>query len=65
MKSVNIDFINRIERNGGILDTRKYRYIIDTMTGECKRIKLVYLDTTAALDKNNWEIVNCQKYKQK
>lgn len=48
---------DKIARNGGIYDTAKYRYIIDTTTGEIKRTLISNLGTTAMLDKNVWEVV--------
>ena len=41
----------------GIVDTATFRYVFDDLTGTIKRIRLEYLDTTAELDKDNWEIV--------
>lgn len=46
---------DKIARAGGIYDTKKYRYIIDTKTGDIKRIRIELLDTTAARD--SWETV--------
>ena len=40
-----------IEKNGGIYDTRTYRYVI--RDDGIYRIKIAYLDTTKAL--NGWE----------
>lgn len=48
---------DKIARNGGIYDTAKYRYIIDTTTDEIKRTLISNLGTTAMLDKNVWEVV--------
>ena len=54
------EFIRRIFREG-VVDTRKYRYVIKWCAygtyGEIRRIPLKYLDTTKALDKDNWELV--------
>ena len=47
----------KIARAGGVYDTKKYRYIIDTTTGDIKRTPLVNLDTTAMLRLDAWEIV--------
>lgn len=47
----------QIARNGGIYDTSKYRYIIDTTTDEIKRTLISNLGTTAMLDKGAWEYV--------
>lgn len=49
-------FLDRIKRED-IVDTSKYRYVIDGNTGEIKRILISHLDTTKALDKDSWEIV--------
>lgn len=53
------EFIQRIFREG-VVDTRKYRYVIkwycDTY-GEIRRLPLEYLDTTRALNKDNWELM--------
>ena len=50
-----VEFYGKIERNGGIYDTKKYRYCIDSATGNVKRIELDALDTTAALtDKSEY-----------
>lgn len=40
--------------DGGIYDTRKYRYIVDQRDGEIYRIKKDLLGTTEALDPENW-----------
>lgn len=47
----------QIRRNGGCYDTKKYRYIIDTMTWEIKRTLITNLGTTAMLNPDVWEIV--------
>lgn len=49
-------FLDRIKREG-IVDTTKYRYVIDGNTGDIKRIPISYLSTTKALDNDSWEIV--------
>lgn len=43
----------------GMADTKNYRYIYHECGdhGEILRIRQEYLDTTAALDKANWEKV--------
>ena len=48
------DFMEKLRKNG-IVDTRTYRYSVDYDNGVIKRIKLVKLDTTEAID--GWEIV--------
>lgn len=40
--------------NGGIYDTKKYRYIVDRGDGEIYRIKKDLLGTTETLDPENW-----------
>lgn len=40
--------------DGGIYDTKKYRYIIDQGNGEIYRIEKDLLGTTEALDPENW-----------
>ena len=63
MKTAKKDFIERVRRDG-IVDTRKYRYIAREVNGpseqhlEIRRIPLDCLDTTAALDRSNWETVH-------
>lgn len=39
-----------IIRNGGVYDTKKYRYIIETTTGDIYRVELCKLGTTEMLD---------------
>lgn len=39
---------------GGIYDTRKYRYIINQGNGEIYRIEKDLLGTTKTLDPENW-----------
>lgn len=46
---------DKIVRAGGVYDTKKYRYIIDTSTKEIKRIPLDKLDTAAA--KDSWVVI--------
>ena len=45
----------------GIVDTKTYRYCYEGKNEDgkivIKRIKVEYLDTTAALDQDNWEII--------
>ncbi len=46
----------KISRSGwGMYDTKTYRYTVKD--GNVVRIRLEYLDTTAALDSENWEIL--------
>lgn len=40
--------------DGGIYDTKKYRYIVDRGDGEIYRIEKDLLGTTEALDPENW-----------
>jgi hypothetical protein len=40
--------------DGGIYDTKKYRYIIDRGDGEIYRIEKDLLGTTETLDPENW-----------
>ena len=40
--------------NGGIYDTKKYRYIANQRDGEIYRIEKDLLGTTEALDPENW-----------
>lgn len=47
----------KIAQNGGIYDTKNYRYVIDTVTDEIKRTRIENLDTTAMYDRNVWEVV--------
>lgn len=51
-------FINRVINNG-IVDTYEYRYVYEEYTtwAVIKRIKLSMLDTTAALEEDNWQIM--------
>lgn len=44
-------------REGGVYDTQKYRYRIDTSTGELKRALLDDLDTTAMYLPGAWKTV--------
>lgn len=46
----------RVKQSGwGVYDTRTYRYT--ERDGVLVRIRLEYVGTTAALDRQNWEIV--------
>ena len=50
-------FIERV-KNERVVDTRKYRYILDGTVGKTpciKRVPIGDLDTTAAID--GWEVV--------
>jgi hypothetical protein len=40
--------------DGGIYDTKKYRYIVDRGDGEIYRIEKDLLGTTEVLDPENW-----------
>ena len=40
--------------DGGIYDTKKYRYIVDRGDGEIYRIEKDLLGTTETLDPENW-----------
>lgn len=65
MKSITKEFLKKIQRNGGILETKQYRYAIvawqNPETGvwsdRVERISLDCVGTTAMLDKGNWEVV--------
>lgn len=48
---------DKIANEGGVYDTKKYRYVIDPCTKDIKRLPLVYLDTTTALDLSEWKTV--------
>lgn len=45
--------INKLS-DGGIYDTKKYRYIVDRGDGEIYRIEKGLLGTTETLDPENW-----------
>lgn len=47
-------FLERVKREG-IVDTRKYRYVVDHAQGLIKRLPIEYLDTTLAL--TEWQVV--------
>lgn len=51
-------FINRVIKNG-IVDTYEYRYVYEEYAtwALIRRIKRRLLNTTAALDEDNWEIM--------
>lgn len=49
------EFIDNVIKEG-IVDTKKYRYMLDTEIGCIKRIEIRLLDTPYALDEG-WEIV--------
>ena len=54
-KTITKEFYNKIAREQGILDTKTYRYVIINQS-TVERIRLEYLDTTAALrSEGNWE----------
>ena len=48
-------FLEKVKRDG-IVDTRKYRYVVDSAQGVIKRLPIEYLDTTLAL--TEWEVVD-------
>lgn len=55
MKKITKEFYQKIARNGGIYDTKAYRYVINSPT-EVQRIRIEYLDTVGALPHaGNWE----------
>jgi Mn-dependent DtxR family transcriptional regulator len=45
--------INKLS-DGGIYDTKKYRYIVNRSDGEVYRIEKDLLGTTETLDPENW-----------
>ena len=53
MKYANI--INHCVSGDGTHDTRTYRYVYDGVV--LKRARICYLDTTAILNSNAWELV--------
>lgn len=50
---LNINAIRKLY-DGGIYDTKKYRYIVDQRDGEIYRIEKDLLGTTGTLDPENW-----------
>ena len=50
---LNVNAISKLY-DGGIYDTKKYRYIVDQSDGEISRIEKDLLGTTEALDPENW-----------
>jgi two-component SAPR family response regulator len=50
---LNMNAISKLY-DGGIYDTKKYRYIVDQGDGEIYRIEKDLLGTTEALDPENW-----------
>ena len=50
---LNVNAISKLY-DGGIYDTKKYRYIVDQSDGEIYRIEKDLLGTTEALDPENW-----------
>ena len=50
---LNVSAISKLY-DGGIYDTKKYRYIADQGDGEIYRIEKDLLGTTEALDPENW-----------
>lgn len=61
MKKVNKELVRKIEREGGIWDARKYRYVTDFDGNEnqfiVRRTLLKNLDTTAILEPGAWETI--------
>lgn len=55
-RTLSKNFRNRIKREG-IVDTKKYRYVLDSKSGEIKRIPYGYLDTSSVSDKSAWTTV--------
>ena len=56
-KTINHEFYKNIARSQGILETKTFRYVIIDQT-TVKRIRLEYIDTTAALPQSgNWEVL--------
>lgn len=53
MFTISADFFAKVANNGGILDTKNYRYALWTDSAEVERLPVKYLDTTAAHD--SWE----------
>lgn len=51
---MNKKFIERVEREI-MVDTKKYRYVLNRNDGSIERLPIEYLDTTRALDE--WEKV--------
>lgn len=58
MKTITKDFYNKIAHEGGIYDTKTYRYVIESPT-EIKRLRVEYLDTTAAY--TGWELLTVKQ----
>lgn len=55
MKTITVEFMQKIINEQGILDTKKYRYVaIDRETA--KRMPVEYVGTTASID-CEWEEV--------
>lgn len=50
---LNMNAISKLY-DGGIYDTKKYRYIVDRGDGEIYRIEKDLLGTTEVLDPENW-----------
>lgn len=62
MFSISLDFRNKIAREGGILDTTRYRYVLgDDPRGEVQRLPVADLDTTAAA--GGWEFGRVRREK--
>ena len=50
---LNVNAISKLY-DGGVYDTKKYRYIVDQHDGEIYRIEKDLLGTTETLDPENW-----------
>ena len=48
-------------RAGGIIDGRKYRYVLDFFHDRVLRILLSDLGTTAVYDPESWKVVKIKK----
>lgn len=56
MKTISKEFMHKIIRAGGVLDTKKYRYDAVDMT-TVRRALIANLDTTAMLEEGAWEVI--------
>lgn len=52
-----IKMLEKVERNNGIYDTRKYRYVSYHCGYALVRCPIEYIGTTEALNWDNWEVV--------
>ena len=55
MTTITGEFVKKIIAEGGILDTKNYRYVADDYT-TVRRMPIEYIGTTAAIDAE-WESV--------